>query len=227
MPDRVLIVDDEPVIREMLKDVLEEAGYGAEVAPCAEEALKIIPHYQPDILVSDIWMPGMHRKPQLDTEVQNVYEPQIPPVTLGGVLAVTRRGDSKRTAPERNAEPSAENADGRLSLEVVPLIPDRDPSRIETQRVLLDAHVTIGSLDRELAEQGRFGYQGETGGVDPQRPCIGGIGEEEIILRPGRKTLAEGRVSVEAHEPGNEQSSADHITGALSRCRLVVVVQVS
>ena len=59
MPEKVLIVDDEPVIREMLKDVLEEAGYGAEVAPCAEEALKIIPHYKPDILVSDIWMPGM------------------------------------------------------------------------------------------------------------------------------------------------------------------------
>ena len=59
MPDRVLIVDDEPVIREMLKDVLDESGYGTEVASCAEDALEMLPHYDPDIIVSDIWMPGM------------------------------------------------------------------------------------------------------------------------------------------------------------------------
>ena len=59
MPNRVLIVDDELAIREMLKDVLEEAGHRAEVAPCAEDALEMMPGYRPDIIVSDVWMPGM------------------------------------------------------------------------------------------------------------------------------------------------------------------------
>lgn len=59
MPNKVLIVDDELAIREMLKDVLEEAGHGAEVAPCAEDALEMMPHYKPDVIVSDVWMPGM------------------------------------------------------------------------------------------------------------------------------------------------------------------------
>ena len=59
MPNKVLIVDDELAIREMLKDVLEEAGHETEVAPCAEDALEMMPHYKPDIIVSDVWMPGM------------------------------------------------------------------------------------------------------------------------------------------------------------------------
>ena len=59
MPNRVLIVDDELAIREMLKDVLEEAGHRAEVAPCAEDALEMMPGYRPDVIVSDVWMPGM------------------------------------------------------------------------------------------------------------------------------------------------------------------------
>lgn len=59
MPNKVLIVDDELAICEMLKDVLEEAGHDTEVAPCAEDALEILPRYQPDIIVSDVLMPGM------------------------------------------------------------------------------------------------------------------------------------------------------------------------
>lgn len=59
MRSKVLIVDDELAICEMLKDVLEEAGHETEVAPCAEDALELLPHYRPDIIVSDVWMPGM------------------------------------------------------------------------------------------------------------------------------------------------------------------------
>lgn len=60
MANRILIVDDELSLREMLKDVLEESGHQAEVAPSAERALEMMENYDPDVIVSDIWMPGMN-----------------------------------------------------------------------------------------------------------------------------------------------------------------------
>ncbi len=59
MPNKILIVDDESVIQEMLKDVLKDAGYKVKVASSAAEALGILENYDPDIIVSDIWMPEM------------------------------------------------------------------------------------------------------------------------------------------------------------------------
>ncbi|MBY0232241.1 MAG: response regulator [Gemmataceae bacterium] len=55
---RVLVVDDEADAREMVSFVL--AGAGAEVRTCAgaEEALACLDGFAPDVLVSDIGMPG-------------------------------------------------------------------------------------------------------------------------------------------------------------------------
>jgi signal transduction histidine kinase/ActR/RegA family two-component response regulator len=55
---RVLAVDDEPDARQLLKAVLEQCG--AEVRTCgsASEALAVLAEWRPDLLVSDIGMPG-------------------------------------------------------------------------------------------------------------------------------------------------------------------------
>ena len=54
---KVLVVDDEPDARELIRVVLE--GCYAEVitAASAEQALEVLKHEQPDVLVSDIGMP--------------------------------------------------------------------------------------------------------------------------------------------------------------------------
>ena len=59
MSSNILIVDDELALREILKDVLDEAGYNTEVAASAELALEVLEGYSPDVIVSDVWMPGM------------------------------------------------------------------------------------------------------------------------------------------------------------------------
>jgi putative two-component system response regulator len=56
---RILVIDDEPVIRDLMLEILEEAGYEASGAPTAEHALRLIDAAQPDLVVSDVIMPGL------------------------------------------------------------------------------------------------------------------------------------------------------------------------
>ncbi len=55
---QVLIVDDEADARELLQIVLEQAGASVTAVGSVSEALNIIEQLQPDILLSDIGMPG-------------------------------------------------------------------------------------------------------------------------------------------------------------------------
>lgn len=56
---RILVVDDDPAVREALRRSLAFEGYGAEVAIDGHEALAKAESYRPDLLVLDIQMPGM------------------------------------------------------------------------------------------------------------------------------------------------------------------------
>ncbi|MEU6846920.1 response regulator transcription factor [Streptomyces sp. NPDC046716] len=56
---RILIVDDEPAVREALQRSLAFEGYGTEVAVDGADALEKTAAYRPDLLVLDIQMPRM------------------------------------------------------------------------------------------------------------------------------------------------------------------------
>ncbi len=56
---KILVVDDEPDIRELLKDILEDEGYEVEVAEHAQRAIDRKPVFNPDLVLLDIWMPEM------------------------------------------------------------------------------------------------------------------------------------------------------------------------
>jgi CheY-like chemotaxis protein len=56
---RVLVVDDEHDMRELLERVLAEHGAAVTAAASAEEALSLLSQRAIDVLVSDISMPGM------------------------------------------------------------------------------------------------------------------------------------------------------------------------
>ena len=55
---RILIVDDEPGIRQSLKGVFEDEGFTTEAVASGEECLKKIESNSYDLVLLDIWLPG-------------------------------------------------------------------------------------------------------------------------------------------------------------------------
>lgn len=58
MSKRILIVDDEVRYRELYMHILDSAGFKTETASSAEQAYDIIRDYAPDMVVTDVRMPG-------------------------------------------------------------------------------------------------------------------------------------------------------------------------
>lgn len=56
---RILVVDDEPQIRRIMRTTLIGAGYEVDDAKTGEEALEKVQDYRPDLVLLDINMPGM------------------------------------------------------------------------------------------------------------------------------------------------------------------------
>jgi putative nucleotidyltransferase with HDIG domain len=56
---RILVVDDEASIREVMFTLLESQGYECITASDGNEALRAISHRAPDLVISDIVMPGL------------------------------------------------------------------------------------------------------------------------------------------------------------------------
>ncbi len=57
IPAHLLVVDDEPDIRSLLKEILEDEGYEVSVAEDAEHARMARRARRPDLVLLDIWLP--------------------------------------------------------------------------------------------------------------------------------------------------------------------------
>ncbi len=54
----ILVVDDEPDIRNIISDILNDEGFDTTCAESAEQAREMIATREPDLILLDIWMPG-------------------------------------------------------------------------------------------------------------------------------------------------------------------------
>ena len=53
----ILVVDDEPDIRTLLQEILEDEGFVVQVAEDAASARAMVAEERPDLVLLDIWMP--------------------------------------------------------------------------------------------------------------------------------------------------------------------------
>jgi two-component system nitrogen regulation response regulator NtrX len=59
MNETILVVDDEVTICQSLKAILEDEGYQVLVAGSGEEAIKVVDEEMPQLVLLDIWLPGI------------------------------------------------------------------------------------------------------------------------------------------------------------------------
>jgi len=59
MPGRVLVIDDEPQITRVLRASLAMQGYDVRTANDPEEGLQVFRDWPPDLVITDLMMPGM------------------------------------------------------------------------------------------------------------------------------------------------------------------------
>ncbi len=80
--ERVLIVDDEKNIVSSLRDILNDEGYNVSIAEDGLGALKMIQSDPPDLVLLDIWLPGMDGIEVLKTV--KTYHPEIEVLIMSG-----------------------------------------------------------------------------------------------------------------------------------------------
>lgn len=64
---QILLVDDEAMVRRVLRVALEKAGFAVETAANGEEALTSLRERSPDVLITDIEMPRMDGRTLCET----------------------------------------------------------------------------------------------------------------------------------------------------------------
>jgi len=82
MAKQILVVDDEERIRQSLNGVLKDEGYDVEEAKDGVQALKQIESDPPDVVLLDIWMPGMDGIETL--ERIKTQTPNLPVIMISG-----------------------------------------------------------------------------------------------------------------------------------------------
>jgi two-component system nitrogen regulation response regulator NtrX len=82
----ILIVDDEPSIVQSLKGILSDEGFAVLSASNGYEALKIIEQESPDLVLLDVWMPGIDGIETLKEIKKNNQHIQVVIITGHGTI---------------------------------------------------------------------------------------------------------------------------------------------
>jgi len=90
---KVLVAEDNPVNRELLRELLENRGYDVVEACDGQEALRMVDETQPDILLLDIGMPVLDGYAVARKIREN---PALAPLPILAITAYAMQGDCEK-----------------------------------------------------------------------------------------------------------------------------------
>lgn len=147
MKARILVVDDEQSARSGLERLLKQEGYSVETAPDGPSALKAAVDQAPDLVITDLKMPGMDGL-ELITKLHDAY-PDLP------VIVATAFGDVSSAVSAMRA--------GAEDYVTKPI--DIDAMILSLERGLQrrDLRIETENLRRQIRERDGEGLQGLIG----------------------------------------------------------------
>lgn len=94
----VLLVDDHPLMRQLMTEVLTQKGIGVLSAGNSQEALELLRQYRIDLVLTDVQMPGMNGIELLRRlrSMKGSPNASIPCVFITGSMEDAKRRDAER-----------------------------------------------------------------------------------------------------------------------------------
>ncbi len=89
----ILVVDDAPISRKMIRLLLTHDGYEVRTAERAEDALRMLSDYRPELILADIQLPGMNG---LDMTRRVKEDPRTSSIKVVALTACAMKEDRER-----------------------------------------------------------------------------------------------------------------------------------
>lgn len=184
----ILIVDDEPLIRKSLTEILRLEGYKVSMAASGNEALEKLKQDTVNIVISDIKMPGID-----GIELLKVLKKQNPKIS---VILITGHGNIENAVEAMKL--------GAFDYITKPLVDNEIKiiiQKIIEQRKLIEENI---SLKEELAEVKRSRYGNMIGGSLPMQKTYNMIetiaGTKATVLITGESGTGKRLVAMAIHQ---------------------------
>lgn len=150
MSPKILIVDDEPGIRNLISAYLRNEGYELQEAADGPSALKISQSFKPDLIILDIMLPGMDGLEVLSLIKQDA-DPYVIFLTAkteetDKIVGLTLGGDDYVTKP---FSPRELTARVKSALR-------REQKKPEKQSVITSEHIRLDLNSRQIWVEGNL-----------------------------------------------------------------------
>jgi DNA-binding NtrC family response regulator len=150
----VLVVDDEPLQREILKTILDDEGYETYTASSGEEGLEVVKRLNPDVILTDLKMEDMDGIEFIESIPKESFESSIIIMTAYGTISSAVEAMKK----------------GAFDYLTKPL--DKDTLLLTVSRAVERVALLKENLQLQRALFGRFGIKGIIGSSRKMKDAI-------------------------------------------------------